>query len=133
MSVPWRLVLRHQLGSALATAVDFGLMISCVEWGGLSVVLGTGIGATVGAAINFTLGRSWIFHAGDHTIGGQVLRYALVAVGSLGLNAGGEHLGANVLGVPYVGARTIVAVLVGIFWNFPLHRWFVFGAKRVSR
>ena len=59
----WRVLARHQLGALAATGVDFAVMIACVR-AGLAPAAGTAIGATCGAAMNFTLGRRWIFPAG---------------------------------------------------------------------
>jgi hypothetical protein len=49
------------------------------------------------------------------------------AAGSLGLNSLGQYLALRLIGLPYVMCRVIVAVLVGVCWNFPLHRRFVFS------
>jgi hypothetical protein len=121
---------RHQLSSLSATLIDFSVMIASVRWLLWTPVAGTVAGATCGAIANFSLHRHWTFrdHA-SHPLG-QVLRYAAVSCVSLGLNALGEWLLAMVAGVPYVGARLLVAALVGALWNFPMHRYVVFPAAR---
>ncbi len=60
------------------------------------------------------------------------MRYALVSGASATLNALGEYLGASVIGLPYFGTRVVVAALVSLGWNFPMHRGFVFRTSRVS-
>jgi putative flippase GtrA len=128
----WRLLARHQLGAAVATLVDFGTMIGCVH-GGLLPVMGTAIGSTCGAVANFTMGRQWIFPAGSTSrVYPQVLRYGLISVLSLALNALGELVVHDIAHVQYVMARMLVAGVVGLAWNYPLHRAWVF-APRVDR
>lgn len=120
------LIGRHQASSVVTTAVDFGVMIACVSGLGLGPVAGTACGATAGAVTNFTLGRRWIFEARDDAWGPQALRYAAVSATSLGLNAAGEYLVAVRLGVAYVAARAITAIVVSLLWNLPMQRRFVF-------
>jgi putative flippase GtrA len=117
---------RHQIGGLVAGAVDFGVMILAVEACHASAVVGTAVGATLGAVTNFTLGRVWIFRHAQGGAGGQGIRYALVSATSAGLNTLGEHFVHDVARVEYVLARVFVAVAVSLAWNFPMHRWFVF-------
>lgn len=133
----WRVLARHQLGALVATLVDFGTMIACVH-AGLRPVSGTAIGAACGAIVNFTLGRRWIFPTGSpRRLDRQALRYAVVSLSSLGLNTLGEHVAHDLAHVQYVLARVLVAGVVGLGWNFPLHRGWVFaprpGAERARR
>jgi putative flippase GtrA len=122
----WRLLGRHQLGAAMATAVDFGTMILAVERFALAPVLATAMGAVLGAMTNFALGRSWIFRYGSGHWAGQAVRYAVVSGASAGWNTLGEYLMHDAALVPYVSARAIVSVAVSLAWNFPLQRRFVF-------
>jgi putative flippase GtrA len=119
-------MVRHQTGAVMATVLDFLMMIVWVETGAGSPVSGAAVGAASGAIGNFMLGRAWIFHAGSRPAAGQVLRYALVAAGSLGWNSLGQYLLLRWTPLPYVMSRVVVAALVGLGWNFPLHRRFVF-------
>jgi len=121
--------LRFHVAALIATAVDFGTMILVVEAFHGSSVLGTVVGAAAGAVTNFLLGRFWTYRREDAALGGQALRYALVAAGSLLLNALGEYLLAVRLGLGYVLARTLVAVAVSNLWNFPLQSLVVFGRR----
>ena len=125
----WETLGRHQLGGLVAGGVDFGVMILFVEVFHRSAVLGTAVGATLGAVTNFTMGRLWIFkHPRGHTAA-QAARYVLVSGTSAGLNTLGEHLVHDVARVQYLLARVLVAVAVSVLWNFPMHRRFVFRDK----
>jgi putative flippase GtrA len=121
---------RHQVASIISTAVDFGTMVLAVELLRLSPVLGTGLGATAGAITNFQLGRRWIFEAHGDAVTGQAVRYAMVSGASAGWNALGEWGLHDGLGVHYLAARAVVAVLVSFVWNFPMQRYFVFRKGR---
>jgi putative flippase GtrA len=127
----WGTIAKHQAGALASTTVDFGVMIAVVQGVGLSPVTGTVAGAALGAGFNFTLGRRWIFRTGDPArMRSQVLRYGIVSVASLLLNALGEFVVHDRLRVQYVAARLVVAVLVSVAWNYPLHRAWVFAPSR---
>ena len=126
----WSTLGRHQLGAVAATAVDFATMITVVERLGLSPVVGTVIGASVGAATNFWLGRVWVFRAHSGHLAAQGSRYAVVSATSAGWNALGEHLGHDVAGMQYVLARVVVSIAVSLLWNFPMQQRFVFRDGR---
>jgi putative flippase GtrA len=119
---------RHQIASLVSTAVDFGTMVLVVELLGVSPVAGTVAGATCGAVTNFQLGRHFTFRARGDGVAPQALRYAVVSATSAGLNALGEYGLHDRLKLQYFIARTMVAVAVSLFWNFPLQRYFVFRA-----
>jgi putative flippase GtrA len=122
----WRTLGRHQLGAMAATFVDFGVMILFHERLGISPVVATAIGATLGGITNFMLGRAWIFRGQSGHLHGQALRYAMVSAGGAGWNALGEQLVNGRAHVQYVLARAMVSVAVSLLWNYPMQREFVF-------
>jgi len=117
---------RSQIAAITATIVDFSSLIFLVEIGQVWYVAATAIGAFLGAVVNFLLGRHWSFAAGHDAIHGQVVRYAAVSAGSLVLNSAGVYLLTEYFGSYYAVSKVITAVLVGLLFNFPLHRRFVF-------
>jgi putative flippase GtrA len=125
--------MRHNSASLIAAAVDYLVMILCVELGGLGPVAATPIGAFSGAVVNFTLGRWFTYKTTEVSAPRQALRYTLVSAGSLGLNTAGEYLFHRVLGLEYVLARVISSVIVSNAWNFPLQRYFVFSAAQIGK
>jgi len=118
---------RHQIGALAATGADFAAMVLAVEWFVVDPVRATVLGASIGAMVNFGLGRQWVFQAHDGRVGPQVLRYALVSGMSLGFNTLGEHVAVGHLGTPYLASRVAIALAVSLLWNFPMQRHFVFG------
>ena len=122
----WKSFSRSQVASAAATALDFGVLVILVEWAGLWYVPATALGAFAGAVLNFTLNRSWSFQATEGRWNRQAWRYGLVSGGSLLLNSGGVYGFTEWSGVTYLSSKIVTSLLVGVFFNFPLHRYFVF-------
>ena len=101
-------------------------MVGLVELAGVWYGVATPIGAVTGAVTNFLLGRLWSFQATHMTWGPQAKRYALIAVGSLLVNSGGVILVTEKIGLQYAVSKLVVSFLVVVFFNFPLHRYYVF-------
>ena len=123
---------RSQIASLTATVVDFSSLIFLVEIGHVWYVAATATGALLGAIVNFILGRHWSFMAEDDAIRGQAIRYAAVSGVSLVLNSMGVYLLTDYLEIHYAISKAITAFLVGILFNFPLHRRFVFGRQKYA-
>ena len=123
--------LRAQLSSGIATIADFGTLALLTEWGGVWYVASTAVGAIAGAITNFLINRYWVFEGASEVKGRGVVRqswrYTLVSVGSWGLNVAGVWWITESWGVYYIWSKAGVAILVGIAYNYPLHRWFVFS------
>ncbi|HEX4406639.1 MAG TPA: GtrA family protein [Polyangia bacterium] len=127
-AVRWQWI-RHHLTSILSTVVDYAVMVGCVELLHLRPVPATVFGALVGATTNFTVNRTFTYHATKTAVAGHLWRYALVSVTSLALNAGGEELFNGVLRMHYLLARVITSVIVSNAWNYPMQRFFVFSRR----
>ena len=85
---------RHLMASWIATAMDFAVMLLLVELAGVRADVATLAGAALGAVINFSLGRTWVYRAaGARTRAQQALRYAAVSATSAGLPAREPPLG----------------------------------------
>ena len=123
---------RSQIASLTATVVDFSSLIFLVEIGQVWYVAATATGALLGAIVNFILGRHWSFTADHDAVHGQAIRYAAVSVVSLVLNSLGVYLLTDYIGIHYAISKAITAFLVGILFNFPLHRRFVFGRQKYA-
>lgn len=119
---------RYTVSAATATASDFMTLIMLKEYVGLDPVTATFIGACCGATVAFFLGRNWTFLNKEGRMTVQGIRFVLVVAGSILLNTFGEYLLTEVWIVGhYMLARIITAVSVGLFYNFPMQRYFVFN------
>lgn len=117
-----------QLVAVAATAFDHAIMIVTVRTAAISPAAATAFGALGGALLAFALGRGWVFAAARQAIAPQAARYGVTALASLLLNVAGEYLLVRA-GVHYIIARAGVALIVGVAWNFPMQRYFVFAPR----
>lgn len=117
---------RAQAASFGASAVDYSLTAGLVELAGVWYVLATAVGAFSGAVTNFLINRHWSFQVAHLEMNWQVRKYFIVSAGSLGLNTLLVYLLTDGLGFKYMISKIVASLSVGIFYNFPLHRWFVF-------
>jgi len=117
---------RAQLSSLLATLADYGTLFLCTEVFHVWYVISTAVGALLGAVVNFMINRHWSFRASHGRISHQAFRYTVVSGGSLILNTGGVYLVTEFGRIHYAISVVIVSILVGIFFNYPLHRHYVY-------
>jgi len=123
----WKSFSRAQVASFVATAADFGFLVLLVEKAGVWYVTATALAALLGAVINFTMNRRWSFQASTEALNRQALRYAMVSGGSLILNSAGVYAFTEGSGISYIASSVLTSILVGVFFNFPLQRYFVFS------
>ena len=123
-------LLKSQVASFLATVVDLSVLFFLTEVLSVYYVISVALGALSGAVLNFTLGRHWSFQAKEGGVHQQAFRYFLVSFGSLLLNTGGVALLTETLGIHYGFSKAIVALIVGILFNYPLQRFYVFHVVR---
>ena len=117
---------RSQLVSLIATGADFFVTIGLTEIFKVWYVVSTGLGNLTGAIISFLLGRTWAFNRKDHQLYWQAVRYGLTSLASMGLNTGGVYLLTENTAFSYEISKVIMAILVGITFNFLMFRYFVF-------
>jgi len=84
------------------------------------------IGTLVGGFVGFMLGRYWAFISTEMRSVKQAKKYLVVMAGSFLLNVGGVFLMVETLHFQYIVAKVVVAIIVGIGFNFFLQRYFVF-------
>lgn len=124
---------RSMMAAFIATGLDYATVYYWVHRWEWRLWLATAVGCVVGAVVNFSINRLWTFHSVG-TPFRQGSRYAFVSVSSAFLNSGGV---AIVVLLPSVDWKQslywtmgwiIVRVFVYLFWNYPLHRDYVFGS-----
>ncbi len=117
---------KAQTAAVIATTVDFVAYLLLVEVVGAWYVAAAGCSAALGALSGFLLGRHWCFYAADGHLTRQGLRYMLVAGASLLLNTLGIYALTELASLHHLLSKVFIAVLVGFFFNFPMHRYYVF-------
>lgn len=126
--------LEAQTSSLLSTFVDFAVTAILVKFVGLWYVISNVIGAISGGSINCIVNYNWAFKGTEQRKRTIFYRYLLVWFGSIFLNTSGTTLLANIIshdGTPkglgtVMESKTIVAVLVAIFWNYLMQKKYVY-------
>lgn len=119
---------KANLASLIASFFDYLITILAVQFFGMNVVLASFIGNVSGGALNFTLGRVWVFTARGSSGYVQARRYFLVWVGNLLLNSCGMYLFEKT-GLYYVIAKIITSLAVAFGYNYPLQKRYVFKKR----
>jgi len=118
---------RANLSSAAATGLDWALVTGLV-WAGAHYLVAAAAGALAGAVADFTLKRHWAFdRAAKGKARAEGLRYLLVSAASLAWNLAASWLLVSGLGLPPVPGVIAASAVVGVAWNYPLHRLYVFA------
>ncbi|MCQ2212680.1 MAG: GtrA family protein [Bacteroidaceae bacterium] len=129
-----RQFLRAQTSSLICTGIDFAVTAALVKFAGLWYVIANIIGAVCGGAENCIINYNWAFKGTSQRKQTIFYRYVLVWFGSIFLNTAGTTLVANIMshdGTPkafgiVMEAKTLVAILVAIFWNFLMQKKYVY-------
>jgi len=124
--VPKR-VLAAGLGGIAGSVLDIAVLVACVE-SGMWVPLAAFLGAFAGAGACFLANKYWAFRDPRPLSLRQVGSFGLVAVGTALLMALAMAVVCVSLGVPYLLAKGICAVVVFLVWSYPAQRRFVFVA-----
>lgn len=119
-------LLKAQAASAAGTTVDFLVTIGLVEGLHCWYLLATALGNAAGGITNFYLGRHLVFKATQQRARLQGVRYLVVWLGSMLLNAGGVYLLTELLHANYLLSKVAVSLVVGIGFNYFMQLYFVF-------
>jgi len=120
-----RRFIKAQAASVIATFVDLLVTVILKEYLSIWYVLASFIGTIAGGTTNFALGRSWVFNRRDKKIPVQAIKYFIIWNGNLLLSTLGVF--THYLQISYFYSKLIVAVIVGIGYNYMLQKKFVFA------
>jgi len=118
--------LKAQANSLISSVVDFLVTVMLVELFSVWYLTASVIGTVSGGITNFCIGRNWVFGASEGKPLPQAVKYLMVWVGNLLLNAGGVFLLTQYGQVNYVLSKVLTALVVGFTYNFFLQKKFVF-------
>jgi putative flippase GtrA len=118
--------LRGNVASAVASGLEW-VLVTALVFLGMYYLAAAAIGAVTGALTDFSLKRHWAFmREAKGAIYVEGLRYLAAAASSLGLNLAVAYVLVDGLGVPAVPGVITASLMVGVLWNYPLHRRYVF-------
>lgn len=118
--------IKAQLSSLVSTVVDFLITHLFTEVFGLWYLFSSAMGTVTGGLLNFSLGRYWTFKAYGESKVVQAQKYIVIWVASLCLNVAGVFFLTEVLTFHYLLSKVIVAIMVGVCFNFYFQKSFVF-------
>jgi putative flippase GtrA len=110
-----------------ATAVDVAALAAQVHHG-MPIALAAFIAAMLGACAGFTLNKYVAFRDRSRVTLPQLGRFAIVALGTALLVAGGMELVAVQLHVAYLAAKALCSLAVFAAWTYPAQRRLVFAS-----
>lgn len=118
-----------QLSTGAATLAEWACVWALTATGVWYVVAAVG-GAILGALLDFSIKKWWVFDATRQSAAVQGVRYALVSSVSALLFGGAVYALVDGLHLRMPVAVVAGSMFVGIFWNYPLHRFFVFSSAQ---
>lgn len=121
--------LQAQVAAFLGGVTDYGLMILLTEVFELYFTFSILISGTVGAVINFSINRFWVFknESGYSShINNQLFKFSLVVLGSISLKSLGTLILQKVFQIDYRIGRLITDSFVSYGFNYPLIKYWVF-------
>ncbi len=119
---------RANVTAAIASALEW-LLVTGLVLAGVHYLLAAGAVAVTGAVTDFSLKRYWAFDRPRRAgIGREGLRYLAASAASLALNLAVAYALVDGLGIAAVPGVIAASVLVGVAWNYPVHRLYVFRA-----
>ncbi|MDR0892676.1 MAG: GtrA family protein [Mediterranea sp.] len=131
--------LRAQLSAQMATVVDFVVTILLAQLFNMYYVYATLVGAIYGGIVNCVVNYKWTFKS-DGKKRYIALKFVLVWLCSVWLNTWGTYaLTESMAKIPWVRntlshyfsdffivPKMAVAVVIAVFWNYNMHRYFVY-------
>lgn len=118
--------IRYNAVAIFATAIDFSTFLFLKDIVGLWYVLSGFLGAVFGGIVAFVLNRNWVFVSQDKNVKIQIIKYLLTWGGSIMLNTYGLYLLVENTHINETTAKILIAILVGISYNFLMSRFVIF-------
>ncbi len=132
--------MRAQFTSQLSSTTDFVVTIVLAKVFDVYYVVATSLGAIAGGIVNCMVNYYWTFNSKECKKKYVFIKYTLVWIGSICLNTWGVYwMTESIQRVPWVQetlaqffdnifivSKVVVSLLVGWFWNYNLHRVFVY-------
>lgn len=118
---------RYNATALTATTVDKSIAMALHYIFGVDELIATPVGMSFGAVIAFFLGRNWAFISKDRKVSSQGLRFVFITLGNMTLNWLLVWFLRDVIGMQdYYLMSPIAGVIVGLFFSFPMQRYFVY-------
>ncbi|MBR1401117.1 MAG: GtrA family protein [Prevotella sp.] len=117
---------KAQLSAQVASVFDFAVSLFFAEVVGIWYVYSTFIGALSGGILNCIVNYRWVFNAIGLNKKHVAIKYFMVWTGSILLNTGGTYLLTEFSKSYFAYSKIVVAVIVGLLWNYTMQNFFVY-------
>ncbi len=125
---------KAQVSASIGGGVDYLTMIFFTELFNIHYTISIAIGGIVGAVVNFSLNKYWTFHSKSqtyrNTTSTQLLKFAIMVVNSIVLKSSGTYFLTTIFKIDYKITRLVVDLIVSIFVNYNLQKFWVFKKNR---
>ena len=116
---------KAQVAAFVGGIVDYGIMVFLTEIFGVHYLYSIIAGGIIGAFANYAINRKWSFKS-TGAVNKEILKFGLVALGSIALKSGGTYMLTEYLALDYKVSRLIIDAFVSLGFNYVLHRLWVF-------
>jgi putative flippase GtrA len=121
---------RAQFSAFVCGMCDYIIMILLTEFTKIHYTISIAIACTLGAVMNFSVNKVWTFYSKNSSykfsLTQQLWRFLFVVVSSIGLKMFGTYLLTAYGHIDYKISRLITDIIVSIFYNYMLQRYWVF-------
>lgn len=128
---PFLMFVRAQTSAFIGGMVDYAFMIVLTEFLHIHYTISIIISGLIGAVVNFSINRKWTFHAEDGRINAQVVRFAMVVLGSVLLKSSGTYFFTTWLVIDYKISRIMTDLIVSLGFNYTLQTLWVFRYRKL--
>jgi putative flippase GtrA len=124
---------RAQFSAFVCGMCDYVIMILLTEFTKIHYTISIAIACTIGAIMNFSVNKYWTFYSHKSSykfsLSQQLWRFLFVVVSSIGLKILGTYLLTAYVHIDYKISRLITDMIVSIFYNYMLQRYWVFKGE----
>ncbi|MCB1858669.1 MAG: GtrA family protein [Gammaproteobacteria bacterium] len=117
---------RYFFASALAFLIDAGSLFLLTQYAGIHYLTSAALGFLLGLVAVYILSVRWVFTTrrlqNNHH---EMMLFAAIGIGGLGINELGMFLATEVLALYYMISKVLVAASV-FAWNFTIRKLLLF-------
>ena len=129
--------IQAQFSAGVGYIVDYALMYAAREWLGWSLFWSIALGGVVGAVVNFSINRLWVFRRAASEqfrsgLASQLTKFTLMVLGSILLKYLGTDFLERVVGLDYRLGKPVTDIFVSVLFNYTLQRYWVFSKDSES-
>jgi len=118
--------LRYNVVAVFATFVDFLVFVFLIEVINVWYIGATIIAAISGGIVAYFLNQNWVFMSKEGRLSKQAIKFFIVWGSSILLNTTGLYLIVENTQINEIISKIIVAVVVGLGFNFLMNKFYVF-------